>query len=129
ALGGQFGAGGEGGRVRRLDGDGGAVGAAAHRHLQPVRHRFDVAHGQADVAAPDVGHGGAATVVGGVHVQRVALVEAFHQRLHPVAAVGVGGAGEAPEAALALLEAVAAVAPAVDLQRRVAGVAVAEDRK
>ena len=87
-------------------------GRLAHGQVEQARDRFHVAHGQAHVAAPDIGHRNSAAVVGRGHAERVALIEVRLQRLHPVASVLVRGAGEAPEAAGRVRQFVRRAAPA-----------------
>ena len=124
AVGGECLAGLELERLRAFDGDARALGRLAHRQVEQARDRFHVAHGQAHVAAPDVGHRNAAAVVGRGHAQRVALIEVRLQRLHPVAAVLVRGAGETPEAAGRIRQFMRRAAPAGHLQRSLALVAI-----
>ena len=83
-----------------------------------------MAYGQAGIAPPDVGHRNAAAVVRGGHAQRVALIEVRFQRLHPVAAILVRGAGKAPESAGRIREFVRRAAPAGYINRALAIVSI-----
>ncbi len=111
---------------------------AAQGDLDPVADRLhgqrheqrlqgQVADGQADVAAPDIGDRRAAAVVRRVHAHEVALLETALDGLDPVAPVGVAGAGIGPVAARMARrggQAVRAVGPGVDRQRLVARIHV-----
>ena len=125
AFGGQRLAGRKRDGLRALHGDARALGGPAHGQVKRARHGFDMADGQADVAPPDIGDRRAAAVVRRVHAQRVALVEVVAERLHPVAAVFVRGAGEAPEAARRIRQFMRRRPPAGHVDRLRAGVAVA----
>ena len=96
------------------------------RERDEARDDIDMADREPDVAPPHRGDGGAAAVIRGVHAHEVALAEPRGDRLHPIAAIGIRGAREAPRAVGMREQIVRCGVPAGDCERRRAGIAIGD---
>jgi hypothetical protein len=77
-----------------LDSDARAAGDGGYRQRHELGTRLGVAHGEACIASPYIDDGCTTAIVGSVHAHEVLLAKSGSDRLHPIATVLMGCAGE-----------------------------------